>query len=217
MGRGARFWSAMLTASLLASCAGGERRARTREPAKPAGIDSRETKQCLADLNRLGVAFQPLPDRDFGGGCFAYGSVKLLDIGVPTTNLTATSCPLAKTYAAWVRNGIAPAARTWLGSDLARVESMGSYACRNVNGAATGRLSEHARANAVDIAAFVLKDGRRITIKRDWRSGDERVRGFLRAIHASACKRFGTVLSPDYNSYHADHLHLDMGPGPFCR
>lgn len=201
----------------LAACAGGERRTRPSEPPRRVGIDAPETRQCLADLRRAGVRFDPLPDRDFGGGCLAFASVKLTDIGVPTTNLTAMTCPLARTFAAWVRNGIAPAARVYFATELVRVESFGSYSCRNVNGAVAGRRSEHATANAVDISGFVLADGRRITIKRDWQSADPQVRGFLRAIHASACKRFQTVLSPEYNALHADHLHLDMGRGPFCR
>lgn len=211
-------WGLLIGLSLLlAACAGGERRTRAPDPPRRIGIDAPETRQCLADLRRAGVRFEPLPDRDFGGGCLVFASVKLTDIGVPTTNLTAMTCPLARTFAAWVKNGIAPAARVYFATELVRVESMGSYSCRNINGAQAGRRSEHATANAVDIAAFVLADGRRITIKRDWRSEDPQVRGFLRAIHASACKRFQTVLSPEYNALHADHLHLDMGRGPFCR
>ena len=127
------------------------------------------------------------------------------------------SCPLAATFAAWVRNGAMPAARLYLRSELVKVESLGTYSCRNVNGAATGKLSEHASANAVDIAAFVLADGRRLTVKRDWNSADPEIRAFLLAIRTSACRRFKTVLSPDYNVQHADHFHLDMGRGPFCK
>src|SRR3546814_12770671 len=58
---------------------------------------------------------------------------------------------------------------------------------------------------------------RRISIQNDW-NGDRRVRQFLEIIHASACKRFRTVLSPDYNAAHHDHFHFDMGGrGGFCR
>jgi hypothetical protein len=110
-----------------------------------------------------------------------------------------------------------PAARLYLGAEVAKVETFGSYSCRNVNAAASGRLSEHAFANAVDVSGFQLADGRRVTLKQDWNSPDPGVRSFLLAIRTSACRRFKTVLSPDYNSLHADHFHLDMGRGPFCK
>lgn len=180
---------------------------------------SRETQACFADLSREQIRYSPLPDRDYGGGCQVIGSVQLIDIGVPVTNLKGMRCGLARTFIAWTRHAVAPAARQILGSDLVRVESMGSYACRNVIGSAANasRLSGHAIANAVDISAFVLQDGRRITILDGWRSSDPEVREFLKVIHISACKRFGTVLSPDYNAAHANHLHLEDDRARFCR
>ncbi|MDQ2879548.1 MAG: extensin family protein [Pseudomonadota bacterium] len=180
---------------------------------------SRETQACFADLSREGVRFSPLPDRDYGRGCQVVGAVQLIDIGVPVTNLTAMRCGLADLFTAWTRNAVAPAAHQILGSDLVRVESMGTYACRNVvgNAAYSSRLSGHAIANAVDVSGFVLADGRRITIEKDWRSTDPAVRDFLQTIHTSACKRFGTVLSPDYNAAHYNHLHLEADQAHFCR
>lgn len=205
-------------ALLLASCGGREERRRPAGP-RPSDrltIDSPQVRVCLANLGQL-ARFDALPDRDFGGGCHSFASVRLTDIGVPVANLGPMNCSLAATFTAWIRNGVMPAARLYLGAELVRVETMGSYSCRNVNGAAAGRLSEHASANAVDVAGFVLADGRRITLKRDWSSADPAVRSFLLAIRTSACRRFKTVLSPDYNALHADHFHLDMGRGPFCR
>ena len=209
--------AALLLALLLAACGRSERPAAPR-----ADIDrptTRETAQCHADLRALGVDFQPLPDKNLDPGCGLAGTVKLLDIGVPTANLGAVRCGQARAYAAWARNGVAPAAYQILGSELSRVVSMGSYACRNVVGATRNpnRRSGHAIANAIDIGAFELKDGRRISILRDWNSPDERTRRFLRTIHASACRRFGTVLSPDYNAAHRDHLHLEDDGARFCR
>jgi hypothetical protein len=210
--------SLILVALLLASCSSGERRRSAPVSRAPdrLGIDSPQVRVCLANLGQL-ARFVTLPDRDFGGGCHSYASVKLIDIGVPVANLGAMNCSLAATFTAWTRNGVMPAARLHLGTELARVETFGTYSCRNVNGAAAGRLSEHAAANAVDVSGFVLADGRKIVVKRDWNSPDPAVRGFLLAIRTSACRRFKTVLSPDYNSLHADHFHLDMGRGPFCR
>src|SRR3546814_7706604 len=108
---------------------------------------------CHADLKRIGVAFNPLPNRDRGGGCSTSGTVQLLDIGVPVTNLGAMRCGLARTFSAWARNAVAPAARQILGSDLIKIETFGTYACRAVVGVASNRLSGHAIANAVDISA----------------------------------------------------------------
>lgn len=175
------------------------------------------TLQCHADLRREDVEFRILPDRLFGGGCAAIGAVQLLDIGTPVTNLTAMTCPLARQFARWSREAVQPAAGQWLDARVVRIESMGSYSCRPVNGRAGAKLSEHGRANAVDIAAFVLDDGRRISVLEDWNSGNEDVRRFLRQIHQAGCRRFQIGLGPDANALHRDHFHFDMGQGPYCR
>ncbi|VXC81225.1 extensin family protein [Sphingomonas sp. 8AM] len=209
---------ALLPALLLVGCGRAERPAAPTQRARVDLPSARETRQCFADLRALGVDFQPLPDKDNGGGCALVGTVKLLDIGVPTANLGAVRCGEARAYAAWARNGVAPAAYQILGSELSRVVSMGSYACRNTVGTSgPARRSGHATANAIDIGAFELKDGRRISILRDWNSSDPAVRDFLKVVHASACRRFGTVLSPDYNAVHRDHLHLEDDDARFCR
>lgn len=178
----------------------------------------RETRSCLADLSRAGVDYSPMPDQDFGGGCSMIGAVRLNDIGMPVTGLKGMRCGVARAFAGWVRYGVAPAARQILGSDVVRIESLGTYACRNVigNAYAAGRRSGHAIGNAIDIAAFVLEDGRRVTVERGWRSPDPDEARFLAVIHASACKRFGTVLSPDYNAAHRNHLHLEDDHARFC-
>ena len=93
---------------------------------------------------------------------------------------------------------------------------MGSYSCRNVAG--SSRRSAHASAAAIDIAGFVLADGRRISVKEGWQ-GTKAQREFLRTVQASACRRFATVLGPDYNTAHEDHLHLEgvIDGKSFCR
>jgi hypothetical protein len=173
--------------------------------------------QCYADLRRAGASFRPLPDSALDNGCGMTGAVQLLDIGTPVTGLGAMTCGLAERFTLWVRDAVQPAARGAFGVGVAKIESFGTYSCRPLNNQAGARLSEHGRANAVDVAAFVLKDGRRISVLADWNGGDEPARRFLRAVHDEGCRRFGVVLGPDANAFHRDHLHFDMGRGPYCR
>ncbi|RMB52060.1 extensin-like protein [Sphingomonas sp. PP-CE-3A-406] len=215
-----RVFYPLLVILTLAACGRADRpTAPTKTRPNLSVPSNRETAQCLADLRELHVSFQVLPDRETGPGCGLNGTVKLVDIGVPVANLTAVRCGAARAFIGWTRNAVAPAAYQMLGSELARVDSMGSYACRNVVGSTRGpvRRSGHAIANAIDIGGFVLKDGRRITVLNDWNSSDPQVRQFLQTIRASACKRFGTVLSPDYNAAHRNHLHLEDDHANFCR
>lgn len=186
-------------------------------PAPAPGEAGKATLQCHADLRREGVEFRSLPDRVFDNGCTAIGAVQLTDIGTPVTSLGAMTCPLARQFARWTREAVQPAAERWLGSRVARIESFGTYACRPVNGQAGGRLSEHGRSNAVDVAAFVLADGRRVTVLGGWNAEDENVRRFLRDAHQAGCRRFGVGLGPEANAYHRNHFHFDMGQGSYCR
>lgn len=194
------------------------RRAPVQQPVR--GADPVALRQCIARMDAIVARYALLPDRTFGGGCSAIGSVQLRDIGTPVTNLGAMTCALGYAFTLWVQSDLQVPAMGEFGSPVARVETFGTYNCRNVNGAATGRLSEHAYANAVDVSAFVLKNGRRISVVGGWNgSGDGGAREgrFLRSVRASACRRFNTVLSPDYNDAHRDHFHFDMGRGPLCR
>lgn len=208
--------AAALLPLALAGCVRSERAAPP--PRALAGPSARETRACLADLTRMGVRFTPLPDRVTGPGCGLIGAVRLDDIGVPVTGLGAVRCGEARAFAGWVRNAAVPAAYQLLGSELARVDTFGSYACRNVIGARGGdRRSGHALANAVDVSGFELRDGRRVTVLGDWSSPDPAITRFLQTIHTSACRRFGTVLSPDYNAAHRNHLHLEDDRARLCR
>lgn len=181
-----------------------------------------DARQCLSELGATRASFTPLPDRYFGEGCSQINSVSLASLRTDNatlalTNMGPVSCTMANGFAAWARFGVDRAARQILGAPLARIETMGSYACRNVAG--TGRRSAHATANAIDVSAFVLTDGRRITVLNGWNGGTAAERQFLRVVHESACKRFGTVLGPEYNAAHRDHLHFEPGHNgrPFCR
>ena len=176
---------------------------------------------CMAKLGETGSRFTPVPDQHFGAGCSTLGAVQLASVGgdmgqFGLTNTGPVTCPTAQAFAGWARFGVDRAAREILGSPLIRIETMGTYSCRNIAG--SSRRSAHSTGDAMDVSAFVLADGSRIAVDRDWATGSSREREFLRVIHKSACKRFGTVLGPDYNAAHRDHFHLEIKQGStFCR
>jgi len=221
LGRRGRTIGLLGMASLLLSACGAIPAGSTGQPHRPqasAGLGSFDptpsARQCFSDLGKANVRFSPLPNRQFSSGCSQIDSITLLDVGADVTNLGPVKCELAGKFAAWTEYAVKRAARKYLGSDLKRIETMGSYSCRNIAG--SGKLSQHAHANAIDVSAFVLTDGRRITVENNWKSGRREMQ-FLAAIHDSACKRFGTVLSPNYNAAHRDHFHLDMSGNGYCR
>lgn len=173
----------------------------------------RDFQRCYGELAGARVEFSPMPDRDDGTGC-AYVGAGLLTVDWGTVARLSPAQPLLRCEAAlalsiWRRQVVEPAAREILGSDVVQIDQMGAYSCRNVNGAASGRRSAHARGNAFDVGGFRLRDGRRITVLDHW-SGDGPEARFLRRIRDEGCQIYGTVLSPDYNAAHRDHLHLEI-------
>jgi hypothetical protein len=166
-----------------------------------------DVTECRAVLARSNVAFAALPAAG-EGACARPDRTQLGDYPL-APNTPAVTCPVAAALELWRRESVAPAARAILGSDLARIEHLGAFSCRRMYGGADGPWSEHATANAIDIAAFVLEDGRRISVLKDWDGTDEAA-AFLRTVRNGACGSFTTVLSPDYNAAHADHFHLDQ-------
>jgi hypothetical protein len=203
-----RIASALLLALLVTACGGREGRDVVRHGND--AFKSEPARQCLSTLKSNDVRYTPLPNQSYGGGCQTIDTVKLMSFATEASNLGAMTCPLAANFTAWAKHAVRPAARQYLGSDVVRIETMGTYNCRNVNGARSNKLSEHAFGNAVDVSAFVLKNGRRVSVLGGW-NGKADERAFLRRLYASACKRFGTVLGPNYNAAHANHFHLDMG------
>jgi len=219
-------WAIGAVSLVLAGCGAiPEAQQQARGPRTvPNFSQAPEVQQCFSRLGAQRAGFTPLPDQYFGAGCSTVQSVRLLSLasdGAPLalTNLGPVACPLASTFAGWARFGVDRAARQILGSALVKIETMGSYSCRNVAG--TDRLSAHATGNAIDVSGFVLADGRRITVLGNWYAGTPEEQEFLRVIHASACKRFGTVLGPDYNPAHRNHLHVELAGvaarGIYCR
>jgi hypothetical protein len=173
---------------------------------------------CRALLDRAGVRYRVLPPRDDGARCGYRDGVRFTPggaraIAFAPANL-GIACPVAAALAAWEWEVVQPAAERLFGTRVVTIEHFGSYSCRRIYGRDAGSWSEHSTADAVDIAGFRLADGRRITVARDWAGrGDARAEAeaaFLHAVRDGACTVFATVLSPDYNAAHHDHLHLDQ-------
>jgi hypothetical protein len=119
-------------------------------------------------------------------------------------------CQMIASLDHWLARSVAPAARFYLGEQLAEIQSLGSFNCRSIKGIAPNRLSEHGFANAIDLKGFRFASGTTIDVANGWQNRDPRVRAFMRAVHSSACHYFTTVLGPDSNARHADHFHLDL-------
>src|SRR5262249_29274050 len=113
------------------------------------------------------------------------------------------ACPIVSELERWIAGAVQPAAMRWFGSPVAEIKQISAYSCRGMNGNWRASISEHAFGNALDIAAFTLADGRKITVKNGWRGLPEE-QGFLRDVQAAACGQFSTVLAPGSNVYHYD-------------
>lgn len=118
-------------------------------------------------------------------------------------------CPMIEPIDRWLHQVVQPAARQRFGQRVVELKIVASYACRSRNSRRGAKLSEHGRANAIDIAAFVLADGTRVTVKNGWSWGSRDAR-FLRTVHRGACQYFSTVLGPNADRFHHDHFHFDL-------
>lgn len=171
---------------------------------------------CLAVLAQTPFHYAPEPPRSAASGCGWDAGVRISATAARLSQPFVLECSAAVTLALWERHSLQARALEHFHVAVARIDHYGSYACRNIGGAAAGRRSEHARANALDIAGFELADGTSVRVAKDWRRADRRG-AFLREVHADACRYWNVVLGPDYNAAHRDHFHFDLGPYRACR
>ncbi len=174
---------------------------------------SDDAPRCQVLMERAGIAFTALPPRRDGPQCGYADAVRFTNGGSRRIAWRpadlGTSCPVAAALALWEWHVVQPAARRHLGASVAAIDHFGSYSCRRLYGRDEGAWSEHASANAIDVAGFTLANGRRVRVVADW-AGDAAEARFLREVRDGTCRLFATVLSPDYNEAHRDHLHLDQ-------
>jgi hypothetical protein len=163
---------------------------------------------CQIRLAKIAV-FQPLPVLVGPGDCGANDAVLMDTIVLSDQSKVAVSppatmrCPMAEAIAHWVREDVAPSLKDQ--PPLRVLDNFDSYSCRGRNNIRAAQLSEHGRADALDVRDFALGDGRElgltdVNVDKDWRQ----------TIRASVCARFSTVLGPGSDGYHEQHIHLDL-------
>jgi hypothetical protein len=164
---------------------------------------------CELRLSKL-ATFKPLPMLVGAGECGATDAVLLDSVILPDQSKVAVTpaatlrCPMAEQISLWVRDDVEPLAMK-LGAPLRVLDNFDSYECRGRNRIPGAKLSEHGRANALDVRLFKLADGQSLTltdvnVNRAWRE----------AIKASVCARFSTILGPGSDGAHEEHIHLDL-------
>ncbi|QHM70543.1 extensin family protein [Mixta intestinalis] len=151
------------------------------------------------------------------GACPLPAPIRIQQLaGVKLSSSFLASCPLAISSTMFVIQAKKSALASPLHSSLVQIDHVGSYACRNIYHRATGRLSEHATANAWDVTAFRLANGTRLSVGKEWKGTGEKP-ALLRQWFNDGCAWFGNALGPDYNTAHAAHFHLGMQGYRLCR
>lgn len=175
-----------------------------------------QPESCFAAFEASGLTPQRLPDRASDTGCPLVDTMRLEgESAVLSPARPMVTCPVAAAWLLFERHALQPAAEAHFGSQVSRVQHLGTYNCRNVYHRQQGRRSQHATANAIDIAGFTLANGREVRLVRDW-DAEGSPGAFLRDVRDGACRYFGAVLGPDYNAAHRDHFHLDKGLWSRC-
>lgn len=169
---------------------------------------------CQQALATSPLRYTALADSSPAADCPLQNTLRVQASEVRFSSSFIATCPLAVAFTLFERHALQPAAQEVFGQPVVQVEHVGSFACRNIAG--SQRRSQHASANALDIVGFRLRDGRRISVLRDWPK-DSAEADFLRLVHKGACTSFNVTLGPAYNVAHRDHFHVDMGLLRMCR
>jgi len=173
-------------------------------------VPEHKISACRAALTEAIAIAPSIPDIHGPGGCGGEDLVRLEAVVLPDKHRVAIKpsailrCEMASAVADWIRTDMAKLAKG-LGSGIAELDNFDSFECRGRNRIAGARLSEHGRANALDVRSFALANGRAMSF------ADRTVpREVRETVLRSVCARFTTVLGPGSDGYHEDHIHLDL-------
>ncbi|MCZ7851454.1 extensin family protein [Agrobacterium salinitolerans] len=192
------------------------------EPVRPE--DPAALQACLGALKDIGAEFKQLePIRDAEPGCGIEAPVELSVVlpGIKLEPSGTMRCETALALSRWAKEMMLPAAALAMPEKKVRsIANASTYICRNRNSAENGKISEHAKGNAVDISTIAFDKGEPLVMKPRGEDGTPEG-AFQRTITAAACLFFRTVLSPGSDATHQDHLHLDVlerkGGYLYCR
>lgn len=180
------------------------------KPAEAAPPPEKQLSACRLALTEEIAVAPSIPDIRGPGACGGEDLVRLEAIVLPDKRKVAVKpaailrCPMAAAIADWIRKDMVPLAAS-LGSTISDLDNFDSFECRGRNRVAGAMLSEHGKANALDVRAIKLANGQSIGLTDRSMSRDVRER----VLH-SVCGRFSTVLGPGSDWYHEDHIHLDL-------
>lgn len=190
--------------AFLAACSGST----SKTYFETEGLRAPDTA-CSVKPSRIGVAEHISRIRE-RNGCEVRDAWRVELVGAVGFSRPATlNCGMAAPLNDWLENTVQPTAQRAFGESIVSVDIAASYSCRPRNNKRGAKMSEHGYGNAIDISAFTLESGRKVTVLDGWR-GSSAEKGFLHKIHDRACDDFHTVLGPNANRAHRDHFHLDL-------
>lgn len=191
---------------------------QTAKPPAPAEPAPRATSATGGLCGRASIRGETIAPVVEPGGCGIPDAVRVRQVsGLNLSRPARVDCGTATALDDWVRSGVIPTVGRRGGGPVS-LQVAGSYSCRTRNHQAGAKMSEHSLGHAIDISAINLADGGALTVASDWNRGTEG--RMLKALWKAACGTFGTVLGPDSDAYHRDHLHLDTAryrSGSYCR
>ena len=204
MARGLGFAALAVAGIGLAACSGSTEKTyfETKGLRAPEGA-------CLVKPSRIGLAAK-ISDISQRSGCEVRNAWEIRSLGNVAFSQPATvNCSMADPLNDWLENTVQPAAQRSFGEAVVGVDVAASYSCRPRNNKRGAKMSEHGYGNAIDIAAFTLESGRKVTVLDGWSGRSDESR-FLKQVHDAACDDFHTVLGPKADRHHRNHFHLDL-------
>lgn len=184
----------------------------------PAAETGKARSECGRLLRGLNLIWRPDAPIGRPGGCGTAAPIAVAEIAGVRINPPATvNCAFAKALHGWISQSVQPAAKRDLGTRVIEIRNASAYACRRRNNGSSGKLSEHAKANAFDMAAFVFEKKAEVSVAGGWSGVFQSLKlsgrgNFLRRIRKESCAYFNTVLGPGTDRYHKDHFHVDLMP-----